>query len=81
MQTGPGKWTIEEKEDPTVRFAAANEGPSLRDLMGGDVNLSMSGELQFGPEHMSPREAPDYARKYISKAPQTGGFPTLRIHF
>ncbi len=62
VQIAPGKWTVEEKlpaPNPMVDY-----GPSLRDLMGGDLDLSMHGGVHFGPEDVSPRqEYPTYGGK------------------
>ncbi len=50
--------------------------------MGGDVNLSMSGELHFGPEHLSPRDAPpDYARKLLEKRLKPADFQLSHFTF
>ncbi len=75
--TGPGKWTVEEIEPEAP--PGADYGPSVRDLMGGSLNLSMSGDISFGPEHMSPREEPPtYGGK--SNESQTLRFITPLLH-
>ncbi len=64
IEEAPGKWTVERKLPEVNPFSAAMEGPSLRDLVGGDLNLSMDGNVTFGPENVSPREDPPaYSRK------------------
>ncbi len=67
MQTAPGKWTVEEKVQEPHPLSAAYDGPSLRDLIGGDMNLTLSGDVSFNPEDLSPRgEQPTYGRKLQS---------------
>ncbi len=69
----PGKWTVEEKTPEVHPLSAAYDGPSARDLLGGDLNLSMSGEVHFGPEDMSPRqEQPGYGRKLKMRMERVG---------
>ncbi len=61
---GPGKWTVEAIGHEPHQHSAAFEGPSLRDLIGGDLDLSMEGQVTFGPDQLSPRkDPPTYGRK------------------
>ena len=56
---------------------AADEGPSVRDLMGGNLNLSMHGDVSFNPEDVSPRrEPPTYGGKPFPYALKTTCFYT-----
>ena len=64
VQTAPGKWTVEEKVPEPHPLSAAYDGPSLRDLIGGDLNLTLSGDVSFNAEDVEPREDPPaYGRK------------------
>ncbi len=70
VQTGPGQWSVREKETTKAGETDAPEapvvdfGPSIRELVGGDLDLTMSGEVHFGLGDVSPSEHPaDYARK------------------
>ncbi len=58
IQVAPGQWTVRAKDASPGR-PAGFLGPSARDLMGGNISFSMGGDnVEFGPEHLSPREQP-----------------------
>ncbi len=78
VQTAPGKWTVEEKVPEPHPFA--NYGPSIRDLVGGDLDLTMGGGVHFHPGDVSPREEPPrYGGKFFIASNPLVSFNILNL--